>query len=340
MENIAVVILNWNGAKLLEQFLPSVIQHSGNAQIIVADNASTDASVSFIKNTYPTIEIIQNNSNGGFAKGYNDALKKVKAEFYVLLNSDVAVSENWLAPMIKAMKNENTAGCQPKIRAYDNQSSFEHAGASGGFIDKNYYPFCRGRLFDNVEEDKGQYNTEIDIFWASGACLMIRSELFHKAKGFDEDFFAHMEEIDLCWRIKKWGYTFKIIPDSTVYHVGGGTLPYSSPTKVYYNFRNNLTMLLKNHVGWWAPKLIWRMVLDGVAGVKFLLSGDFKAFWSIIRAHFWQYAHIFQTLKKRQEIKAGTTQENTSGHYKGNILMDFFFRKNKTFSKLDKSRIK
>lgn len=340
MDSIAVVILNWNGVKLLEQFLPSVIQHSNNARIIVADNASTDDSISFIKNNYPSIEVISNHSNGGFAKGYNDALKNIESELYVLLNSDVEVSENWLNPMLIAMQNENTAGCQPKILSHNNKSNFEHAGASGGFIDRNYYPFCRGRLFDNVEEDTGQYNTEMDIFWASGACLMIRSELFHKANGFDEDFFAHMEEIDLCWRIKKWGYTFKIIPDSTVYHLGGGTLPYSSPTKVYYNFRNNLTMILKNHVGWWAPKLIWRMILDGVAGIKFLLNGNLKAFWAILRAHFWQYVNMLQTLKKRREIKAGTTLENTKGQYTNNILMEFFFRKNKTFSQLDKNRFK
>ena len=340
MENVAVVILNWNGEKLLDQFIPTVIQHSGKARIIVADNASSDSSVSFLKSKFPTVEIIKNDSNGGFAKGYNDSLKKVDSEFYVLLNSDVAVTDNWLVPLTKAMQNDNVAGCQPKILAYNKQDRFEHAGASGGFIDKNYFPFCRGRLFDNVEEDQGQYNTEMDIFWASGACLMIRSELYHKAKGFDEDFFAHMEEIDLCWRIKKWGYSFKIIPASTVYHVGGGTLPYSSPTKVYYNFRNNLTMLLKNHVGWWFPKFIWRMMLDGIAGLKFLLSGDFKAFWAVIRAHFWQYRHLPQTLKKRKVIKAGTIQENISGFYEGNILVDFFLRKNKTFSDLDKNRIK
>ena len=338
VKNVAIVILNWNGKELLEQFLPNVINYSGDARIIVADNASSDESIDFIENKYPTIEIIRNQQNGGFAKGYNDALKLIDAEFYVLLNSDVEVTENWLEPMFNAMKNPKTAGCQPKILAYNNREYFEHAGAAGGYIDKNYFPFCRGRLFDNVEKDNGQYDNEVEIFWATGACMMIRAELFHKANGFDEDFFAHMEEIDLCWRIKKWGYHFKAVPSSKVYHVGGGTLPYSSPKKVYYNFRNNLMMITKNHEGYWAPKLYYRMALDGIAAVMFLLKGQFKSFSAVFNAHMYQHAHLRKTLKKRKEIQKGTTHFDASGLYRGNILWAYFIQKKKKSSDLDSSK--
>ena len=335
MKNIAVVILNWNGEELLKEFLPKVVAHSSDARIIVADNASTDESIDLIRKEFTSVEIIQNESNGGFAKGYNDALKKIDAEFYVLLNSDVEVTEKWLIPLAKAMENPKTAGCQPKILSYHQRDHFEHAGAAGGFIDKNYFPFCRGRIMDYFEEDKGQYDGEIDIFWATGACLMIRAEVFHKANGFDEDFFAHMEEIDLCWRIKKWGYNFKAIPSSTVYHVGGGTLPYSSPKKVYYNFRNNLVMLLKNHEGYWAPKLYYRMLLDGVAAAVFLLKGQFKSFAAVFNAHMYIHTHTRSSLRKRKEIQKGTTHYNSSGFYRGNILWAYFFKGIKKSEKLN-----
>ncbi len=335
VKNIAVVILNWNGKELLQRFLPKVIAYSQDAQIIVADNASNDESIAFLKNNFPTVDIIQNESNRGFAKGYNEALKKVSAEFYVLLNSDVEVTKNWLIPLAKAMGNPKTAGCQPKVLSYHQRDHFEHAGASGGFIDKNYFPFCRGRILNNVEKDNGQYNGETDIFWATGACLMIRAELFHKANGFDEDFFAHMEEIDLCWRIKKWGYNFKAIPSSTVYHVGGGTLPYSSPKKVYLNFRNNLIMLLKNHEGFWAPKLYTRMLIDGLAATVFLLKGEFQSFYAVFKAHMYVHANTWSTLKKRKEIQKGTTHYNSSGFYKGSILWAFYFKGIKQSEKLN-----
>jgi len=335
VKNIAVVILNWNGEDLLQKFLPNVIANSQGARIIVADNASTDNSIELIQQNFPSVEIIKNEVNGGFAKGYNDALKQIDSPFYVLLNSDVEVTENWLTPLANAMENPETAGCQPKILSYNQRDHFEHAGASGGFIDKNYFPFCRGRIMDSFEEDKGQYDGEIDVFWATGACLMIRSEVFHKANGFDEDFFAHMEEIDLCWRIKKWGYNFKAIPNSTVYHIGGGTLPYSSPKKVYYNFRNNLVMLLKNHEGYWAPKLYYRMLLDASAAILFLLKGQFKSFAAVFNAHMYIHANTRSTLKKRKEIKKGTTNYNSTGFYRGNILWAYFFKGIKEYEKLN-----
>ena len=208
LNSLAIVILNWNGKKYLEQFLPSVIDNANGASVIVADNASTDESVSFVKENFPFVTIIQNEQNGGFAKGYNDALKQVEAEFYLLLNSDIEVTNAWLAPLMDVMKDETVAGCQPKILSYSNRNQFEHAGASGGFLDRNYYPFCRGRIVDKFENDEGQYDNITEVFWATGAALLIRSELFHQAGGFDESFFAHMEEIDLCWRIKKLGYRF------------------------------------------------------------------------------------------------------------------------------------
>ena len=246
---VAVVILNWNGKSFLEKFLPSVFAcNSSYAEIIVADNASTDDSVSFLKSKYPQIKIIQNSSNGGFAKGYNDALKLVEAEYYVLLNSDVEVTPNWIDSVIQLMDTDKSiAACQPKIRAFDDKKSFEYAGAGGGFIDKYGYPFCRGRILDTLEEDKGQYNDVREVFWATGACLFVRSECYHKVNGFDEDFFAHMEEIDLCWRLKNLGYKIMYSPNSTVFHVGGGTLNKTSPKKTYLNFRNNLILLCKNH---------------------------------------------------------------------------------------------
>lgn len=335
VKNTAIVILNWNGKELLEQFLPKVIQYSGDARIIVADNASTDDSISFLQKNFPEIEIIENESNGGFAKGYNDALKKIDAEFFVLLNSDVEVSDNWLRPLLEKMQDKNVAGCQPKILSYNNKTHFEHAGAAGGFIDKNYFPFCRGRLFDVVEEDKKQYDESMEIFWATGACLLIRSELFHKANGFDEDFFAHMEEIDLCWRIKKWGYSFFVVPSSKVYHVGGGTLPYSSPKKVYFNFRNNLFMLIKNHDGWLFPKLFYRMMLDGLAAALFLVKGQFNSIGAIFNAHMAMYKNLPSLLKKRKEIKTNTTSFNPAGIYNANILWAFYAQKKKKFNDLN-----
>jgi GT2 family glycosyltransferase len=335
LKHISVVILNWNGKAFLEQFLPAVVAHSGDAKIIVADNDSTDNSVVFLQENYPSIELIINKENGGFAKGYNNALKQVDNELYVLLNSDIEVTPNWLSPLAEVMQDKTVAGCQPKILSFHNKRLFEYAGASGGFLDKNYYPFCRGRIFDHLEKDNGQYDDNTEIFWATGACLMIRSDVFHKAGGFDEDFFAHMEEIDLCWRIKKLNFKIMACPSSTVYHVGGGTLPYNSPKKSYLNFRNSLTMITKNHQGILLPKLTYRLILDGIAAVKFLSKGEFKHVGAVFKAHMHYYGNMKSTLKKRKIIKAQITTFNSIGLYTGSILTAYFWKKINCYSKLN-----
>lgn len=301
MNQIAVVILNWNGVKLLEQFLPSVIQYSGEAVIYVADNASTDTSVNFVKEHFPSVKIIENKGNFGYAKGYNEALQFVEEEIYALVNSDIEVTENWLQPILSLFDKEpKTAIIQPKLLDFKNKEYFEYAGAGGGFIDKYGFPFCRGRIFETVEKDNGQYNDTTPIFWASGACFFIRKEVFHKLKGFDVDFFAHQEEIDLCWRAFNKGYVAKYCGASTVYHVGGATLEAGNPKKTYLNFRNSLWMMLKNlPKGQLFPVLFIRLVLDGIAGLRFLTQGKVKHLWAILSAHFSFYYHIFRFLGKR-----------------------------------------
>ena len=278
--NIAVVILNWNGILLLEKFLPSVVNYSPQATIYVADNASTDDSISYIKAFFPSVKIVKNDSNLGFASGYNEALKHIDAEIYALVNSDIEVTENWLQPILDTFENEpKTAIIQPKILDFKNKEYFEYAGAAGGFIDEYGYPFCRGRIFDTLEKDNGQYDDTREIFWASGACFFIRSSVFKALNGFDDDFFAHQEEIDLCWRAINKGYKIKYTSKSVVYHVGGATLQQGHPMKTFLNFRNSLLMLTKN-----LPKeqlykiLLGRMLLDGIAGIQFLTQGKFKHF--------------------------------------------------------------
>ncbi len=330
---VAVVILNWNGKGFLEQFLPSVFAcNTAASEIIVADNASTDDSIAFLKSTYPQVRVIQNAGNGGFAKGYNDALKLVDAEYYVLLNSDVEVTPGWIDAVIKLMDTDkNIAACQPKIRSFYDKKLFEYAGAAGGFIDKFGYPFCRGRILDTLEEDSGQYDDVKEVFWATGACLFVRAELYHKVRGFDEDFFAHMEEIDLCWRLKNLGYKIMYCPDSMVFHVGGGTLNKTSPKKTYLNFRNNLILLCKNHPPqYFLLKLKWRMVLDGVAGMKFLLSGQFSHFVAVLKAHFSFYGSLGTTLRKRKALKQQIKAYTTTGVYLHSIIADYYIRGKKT----------
>lgn len=338
--DVAIVILNWNGKRFLEKFLPSVINFSGNARVIVADNASTDDSIAFLKNTYPKVEIIQNSANGGFAKGYNESLQHVNAPYYVLLNSDIEVSEGWLEPLLDMMQDPDVSGCQPKVRSYQDHHKLEHAGAAGGFIDKNYFPFCRGRIFEHVETDNGQYDYPLEVFWATGACLLIRSEDFHSVGGFDEDFFAHMEEIDLCWRLKLKGKKFMINPESVVYHVGGGTLPYSSPRKTYLNFRNSLFMIIKNHKGWLFPKLFWRMSIDGIGGARFLLKGEFSQLGAVFNAHMAMYKNLGRNLKKRRVIQRSTENANLTGMFQGNILWNHYIKGVKHFSDLNQRLFK
>lgn len=321
---IAVVILNWNGAKLLQQFLPSVIQYSQNATIYVADNASTDDSISLLKQHFPTVKIIQNKENYGFAQGYNEALQFVDEPYYALVNSDIEVTENWLHPIIDLFNNNpKTAIIQPKILDFKKKTHFEYAGAAGGFIDKYGFPFCRGRLFDTLEQDKGQYDDETEIFWATGACFFIRKEVFHQLKGFDADFFAHQEEIDLCWRAFNLGFKAVYTPKSRVYHVGGATLDTSNPKKTYLNFRNSLFMLLKNlPKNKLIPNLLIRMTLDGIAGLKFLFQGKFFHFVAILKAHFSFYRHSIAFYNKRSFLQ----NEN---YYKVNSIVYLYFVKKK-----------
>lgn len=336
--SIAIVILNWNGKKWLQKFLTNVLENSAQAKIFVADNASTDDSVSFLQQHFPQVEIIRNPDNFGFAKGYNEALQKVTADYYVLLNSDIEVEKNWLLPMISFMESHpDVAACMPKILDYHQRDKFEYAGACGGFIDTLGYPFCRGRIFEETEKDIGQYNNEREIFWATGACLFIRSKIFHVVNGFDDDFFAHMEEIDLCWRIKNKGYKIFVIPESKVYHVGGGTLKKTNPTKTYLNFRNSLITLTKNDFSKIVfLKVILRLILDGFAGIKFMLSGMPKHCWAIVRSHWSFFLGLEKTLRKRrQQKKSIGFPYSTKPTLKKSIVWKYYATGIRRFSEID-----
>ncbi len=331
----AIVILNWNGKTWLEKFLPTLIKYSKEATIFIADNASTDNSVGFTKEHFPEVKIIINKTNGGYSKGYNDALKKISAEYFVLINSDIKVTKNWLSPVIKLMDtNTNVSACQPKILDYNNTSKFEYAGASGGFIDNLGYPFCRGRIFQIIETDKQQYNDAIEVFWATGACLFIRSSHFWEVDGLDEDFFAHQEEIDLCWRLKNKGYIIMVEPKSVVYHVGGGTLQSSSPFKTYLNFRNNLYMLFKNlPITSLVIVLPIRLILDGIAAFTLLKQNKgLQHCLMIVKAHFAFYFKIPKLILKRQKI---AQQKKLNGKTYYSILLKNKIKGKKTFSNLE-----
>ena len=327
---LAIVILNWNGKKLLEQFLPSIIEYSKEATIYAADNASTDESVDYIKTHFPSIQIIKNKENGGFAKGYNEALQQIDAEVFCLLNNDVEVTANWLIPVLDTFQNEdNTAIIQPKILDYKRKDYFEYAGAGGGFIDKFGYPYCRGRIFNTIEKDNGQYNYTDDIFWASGACLFVRSNVFKTLKGFDEAFFAHMEEIDFCWRAKNLGYSIKYVGASTIFHVGGATLSNTSPKKTYLNFRNSLYTLVKNASGNLLYLVFVRLILDGIAGMKFLFELKPQHTLAIVKSHLTFYSHLSKLLKQRK------TQTKTTIYYsKKSIIWSYFIAKKRYFKSL------
>jgi len=329
LKKIAVVILNWNGTKLLEQFLPSIVNFSPEVDIYVADNASTDESVAFVKANFPTVKIVENESNFGFAQGYNEALKHIDAEIYALVNSDIEVTENWLKPIIETFENEpKTAIIQPKILDYKRKEYFEYAGAAGGFMDKYGYMFCRGRIFDTLEKDHGQYNDNGEIFWASGACFFIRSSVYNELKGFDADFFAHQEEIDLCWRAFNKGHSIKYNSQSVVYHVGGATLQQGNPMKTFLNFRNSLLMMVKN-----LPKnklfsvLFIRLFLDGIAGIQFLFQGKFKHLWVILKAHFAFYSLILVNYKKRDSFQSDNYFKTKS------IVFQYYVKGGKVFEK-------
>ena len=326
---IAVVILNWNGVKLLEQFLPSIVNYSPEADIYVADNASTDDSVAFVKTNFPSVQIIQNKSNLGFAEGYNEALKSVDAEIFALVNSDIEVTENWLKPILQTFENEpKTAIIQPKILDYKNKEYFEYAGAAGGFTDKYGYMFCRGRIFDTLEKDYGQYDDNCEIFWASGACFFIRSSVYRQLKGFDADFFAHQEEIDLCWRAFNKGLVIKYNSQSVVFHLGGATLQQGNPKKTFLNFRNSLLMMLKNlPKNQLFPVLFIRLILDGIAGIHFLFEGKFKHLLAIIKAHFAFYYLLPSSYKKREPFQAEIYYKTKS------IIFQYYIKGGKIFDK-------
>lgn len=335
---IAIVILNYNGKHYLEKFLPSVCRFSNlsDVELIVADNASTDDSLSFLSNKYPEIRQIVLTENHGFAGGYNIALKEVDAEYFILLNSDVEVSENWIEPIINYMDSQQEiAACQPKILAFNDKTKFEHAGAAGGYLDMLGYPFCRGRIFNETETDKGQYNNITEVFWASGACLFIRSKDFWKAGAFDARFFAHMEEIDLCWRLNSRGRKLACVPQSVVYHVGGGTLAVESPRKTYLNFRNNLLMLYKN-----LPEkhlnciLFTRMLMDSLAAIQFLFKGKTANIKSIWDAHF-DFRKLKPEFKNdRLENHAKTKNTINKGMLMKSIVLQAFILSKKKYTDL------
>ena len=339
MDKVAIVILNWNGEKMLRKFLPSVIEHSPQAQVYVADNASTDGSMALMEACFPSVKTIVLDRNWGFAEGYNKALAEVDAEYFVLLNSDIEVTPRWLEPLVAFMDtNNDVAACQPKLLSETKRDSFEYAGASGGFIDRYGYPFCRGRIFDVVEIDNGQYDDVCDIFWATGACLMVRSEDYWKAGGLDGRFFAHNEEIDLCWRLRLLGRRVCCIPQSSVYHVGGGTLPKGNPRKTFLNFRNNLTMLYKNLPQSELRKvMLVRWLLDYVAAWQTLVFkgnyGDFKAIYKARRA-FRKWRKDFDA--DRQSIHSIAVNSHIPERRNISVLWQYYVKKHKTFADLPK----
>lgn len=339
MPSVAVVILNWNGKKFLQQFLPSVTASTyQNYVVVVGDNASDDDSVNFLATHYPQIKIIRNPVNEGFAKGYNTVLSQVQADYFVLLNSDVEVDPGWIEPVIALMESDPAiAACQPKILSYNDKTFFEYAGACGGWLDAYGYPFSRGRVFDVCEKDIHQYDDVQQIFWATGAALFIRASLFNEMRGFDEYFFAHQEEIDLCWRLQLAGYKIFVQPSSVVYHIGGGTLPMGNKTKVFLNFRNNLIMLTKNLSPAEALfKIPFRIVLDSIAAWKGLLSGRGITFMAILKAHLHYWKWFFFHPKK--SVFQGSRNKKLYGMYYGLVVWKYFINRKTTFLEIVKNK--
>jgi GT2 family glycosyltransferase len=343
--SVAVVILNWNGKHWLQQFLPSVMQHQcPNLSIVVGDNASTDDSISFLEINYPTIKILKNDCNLGFAGGYQQILNRVQADYYILLNSDVEVTENWIMPVIEYMESyQNMAAAQPKVNSFYKKNSFEYAGAAGGFIDKNGFLFCRGRIFDTIEDDIHQYDDNAEIFWATGACLFVKAKAFHQVGGLDELFFAHQEEVDLCWRLRNAGYTIGYCSASQVYHVGGGMLPQGNPKKTYLNFRNSLFLLFKNLPWQRLPYIfIKRTLIDAIAACKALTAGKYKDAWAVIKAHYMFYfllpslIYTKYKMKKMKVFHHDSFYPNQTGYYNKSVVWEYFINKKRKFSELIK----
>ncbi len=337
---IAIVILNYNGKKYLDRFLPFVMAATGpGIEVIVADNASTDDSINFMEAYYPSVRVIRMDKNRGFAGGYNEALRQVESDYYVLLNSDVEVGPGWVEPMIRLLEeNPHIGACQPKLRMYADKELFEYAGAAGGWLDYLGYPFAKGRVFDVTEKDLGQYDVAEPVFWASGAALFIRAHLYHELGGLDPYFFAHQEEIDLCWRIQLAGYRIYSCPESVVYHVGGGTLPKGNQRKVFLNFRNNLIMMAKN-MPW--GELLWklpfRFLLDSVSAWKSLFGGEAVYFWAILEAHLAFMKWLF--FKRGQSIFPKSRKGTLDGWYSGSVVWAYFIKGKKTFAEIVKRKV-
>jgi len=338
-KEIAVAILNWNGAHFLERFLPIVIENSPEAEIIVIDNASEDQSVSFLQANFPEVKCVLLDKNYGFAEGYNRGLKEIDFPFFVLLNSDVETPKGWLTPLLHYLKsNSHLAACAPLILDIQKKDYFEYAGAAGGYLDQDAYPFCAGRIFYNFEKNVQQYSDNREVFWASGAALMIKQEMWQEVNGFDPTFFAHMEEIDLCWRLKNRGFGIGVCGASSVYHVGGGTLDRQSAFKTYLNFRNSLFLIVKNHRrSPLIPFLFKRLILDGIAGIRFLSEGNFKYTLAVLKAHFHFYAKANVYFKLRKQEKKAWTRPNLYGYFAGSILVSFFIKHKKNFNELDQT---
>lgn len=338
-ERVAVVILNWNGAGYLRRFIPSVVKNSPEADVYVVDNGSDDDSLLFLRQKWPEVKIIPLDKNYGFCRGYNKGLHRIEADYYVLLNSDVEVSPGWLPPLLNVLRNDaSAAACQPKIKSFEHKNLYEHAGAAGGFLDKYGYPLCRGRIFNITEEDRGQYDQQREIFWASGACMLIRADIFRLSGGFTDLFFAYMEEIDLCWRIKNMGYKIYFTPESEIFHVGSGTLGQKSPKKLYFNFRNGLYLLFLNLPPNKLLPILWtRMLLDGVAAMQFLLTLKPVYFIKIFLAHLAFYRSIGKLKKIRRE-REGITRSyrytDAAGLIDKSVVWQFFIRRKKKFSDL------
>ena len=331
-KRVAVIILNWNGEKLLREFLPSVVKNTNTdlGRVVVVDNHSTDGSWICLEQEFPDVERVLFEDNFGFAGGYNRAIEMIEAEYVVLLNSDVEVAPGWLEPLVAVLdRDERVAAVQPKILAYRDKKKFEYAGAAGGYIDYLGFPFCRGRVMDTTEQDDGQYDDEVDVFWATGASLCIRRDGYRAAGGLDEAFFAHMEEIDLCWRLKNGGYTLKVVPSSVVYHLGGGSLPMNHPRKLFLNYRNNLLMLHKNLCAKQRKKIFFaRVLLDTMAGGLFLLKGQWSNTRSVIRAY-----KAFREMRKAYPVPESSI--SLSGIYPRSIVLEYFLRGKKKFSDLN-----
>lgn len=336
-QDTAVVILSFNGRKWHELFLPLIVAEAASGyEVIVADNASTDDTASWISEHFPTVHLLHIPVNKGFTGGYVAALSQIEARYYVLLSSDFEVTSGWFTPLHTAMEAQpRLAACQPKIRYWRERELFEYAGAAGGFMDKWGYLFCRGRIFSTLEKDEGQYDDNSEIFWASGGCLMVRSDQYHAVGGLDVSLYAHMEEVDLCWRLKNAGYRIGYVGGSTVFHVGGSVISYGSPQKLFFNYRNNLILLLKNEPAarlWWL--LPWRMVLDGVSAIQMLLSGQPRGFLTVLKAHGHFYWNLRTWLKHRRQARSVVATPNRAGRYGGSIVWDYFLRRKKKFSDL------